>query len=116
MPRMADITIIIIGDSFLFFDRLKIKFITANIISITIAHISAEKLDWALITPNNELKAIVTAADKIIATTQGLIPERTAFTPAYFKRLSKAAAIIRIIMNAGKTTPSVAINEPSIPH
>ena len=54
------------------------------------------------------------AVARIIAITQGRTPERKALTPAYFIRFLSTAAIKSIIMKDGRTTPSVARNEPGV--
>lgn len=59
--------------------------------------------------------AIPIAVARIIAITHGRTPERKALTPAYFIRFLSTAAIKSIIMKDGRTTPSVAINEPRMP-
>ena len=59
--------------------------------------------------------AIPIAVARIIAITQGRTPERKALTPAYFIRFLSTAAIKSIIMKGGRTTPSVARNEPRMP-
>ena len=59
--------------------------------------------------------AIPIAVARIIAITQGRTPERKALTPAYFIRFLSTAAVKSIIMKDGRTTPSVARNEPRMP-
>ena len=59
--------------------------------------------------------AIPIAVARIIAITHGRTPERKALTPAYFIRFLSTAAIKSIIMKDGRTTPSVARNEPRMP-
>ena len=58
------------------------------------------------------LSARVIAVARISATTQGLTPLRNAFTGSNFKKFLISALIIRIIINEGRTTPSVAHAEP----
>ena len=68
-----------------------------------------------LFTWNTTLKNIVQAVAKIIPTTAGRIPPSVAFTPAHFNNFVKSEAMRRMIINEGKTTPSVARSAPKIP-
>jgi hypothetical protein len=61
------------------------------------------------------LKSMVMPVANIILTTAGRIPFSVAFTPPYFKSLLRSAAIQRMMIKDGRTTPSVADNAPQKP-
>ena len=65
--------------------------------------------------PSSVESAILIAVARIIATTQGRTPPRTALTPAYFIRFCSTDATSRMITKDGSTTPSVAHSAPQKP-
>ena len=65
--------------------------------------------------PASVESAMLTAVARIIATTQGRTPPRTALTPAYFIRFCSTDATSRIMTKDGSTTPSVAHSAPQKP-
>ena len=70
---------------------------------------------FQVFTWNTTLKNIVQAVAKIIPTTAGRMPPSVALTPAYFSNFVKSEAMRSMIINEGKTTPSVARSAPKIP-
>ena len=115
IPRPADMSIISIGVGFFLNASFATMLININMANMIMPLKSMASVSPIPLNPIAVPINIVIAVASIKPTTHGRIPPRNAFTPAYFIKLRIRAAIMRMIINDGNTTPSVARIAPRKP-
>ena len=108
-------TIISIGDGFFFSASFATMLIAINMANMIMPLRSIASVSPMPLKPIAVLRNIVIAVASIKPTTHGRMPPRNAFTPAYFNKFRISTAMMRMIINDGNTTPSVARSAPRKP-
>lgn len=104
-----------IGEGFFFFKSLKISEIIIKTSKIIMPIKFTSVVDFMEFAPNKICKKNVKPVDKIKATITGLMHFKMFCTGLNFNKFLIAQAINKMIIKEGKTTPSVARNDPQNP-